>query len=99
MNRNTSREHTLSPARPNRKQQWIVVATGGQEYILNNSLVLSATDIAHRIDLGQGTLLIREADSEQARSNSAPLPKKIATGPLPQITCVPSHAPITRPPC
>jgi membrane associated rhomboid family serine protease len=66
MNRNTSEEQPLSPARPNREQQWIVVATGGQEYILNNSLVLSAIGIEHRVDLSRGTLLVREADSGHA---------------------------------
>jgi len=57
---------SVSESRGKRQQEWIIVATGGREYILNNSLVLSATDIAHRIERGGHTLLVQDRDCGQA---------------------------------
>jgi len=64
--RDTSANKPTVPTRPNRENAWIIVATGSQEYILNNALVLSAIGIEHQIDPEQGLLLIQEPDSGQA---------------------------------
>ncbi len=53
---------------PEQEDEWIIVAKGGQKYIMNHSLVLSAVGIEHRIDPAGGAILTHEDDSRQAIS-------------------------------
>jgi membrane associated rhomboid family serine protease len=51
---------------PGQEDEWIIVTQGGQQYIMNHSLVLSAVGIEHRIDQGAGAILTHEKDCSQA---------------------------------
>ncbi len=51
---------------PEQEGEWIVAARGGQQYILNSSLVLSAVGIEHQVDLNEGIILTSEENSARA---------------------------------
>jgi membrane associated rhomboid family serine protease len=51
---------------PKQEDEWIIVARGGPEYILNCSLVLSAVGIQHQVNPSAGTILAGDDDREAA---------------------------------
>ncbi len=53
---------------PDQENEWIIVAQGGQEYLLNCSLVFSAVNIAHQVVPAEGAVLVRDKDSAKALS-------------------------------
>ncbi len=65
-------DHDFSPNIPETVQApqeddpFVIVAQGGRDYTMTNSLVLSARGIAHRVDMHQGTVLVHERDSDRA---------------------------------
>lgn len=53
---------------PDQENEWIIVAQGGQDYLLNCSLLFSAVNIGHQVDPAEGVVLVRDCDSVQALS-------------------------------
>jgi membrane associated rhomboid family serine protease len=59
-----SSQDTVS--RPDPDDPFVIVAQGGREYTMTNSLVLSARGISHQVDPDRGLIRVHEADSARA---------------------------------
>jgi membrane associated rhomboid family serine protease len=65
-------DHELSPNipetvnDPGADDPVVIIAQGGREYTMTNSLVLSARGIPHQVNMARGTILVLERDSARA---------------------------------
>ena len=63
---NNTLDSSVYTAYPEQEGEWIIIAKGGHEYVLNCSLVLSAVDIEHQVDPAAGVILVGRENSGQA---------------------------------